>query len=314
MKNRAKIIQLILQSEYFTLNPPVLIDIGASEEINSKWKEISNYCICIAFDADDREFNVFENTGNSYKKLIRINRIVSDESHNSKSFYLTRSPFCSSTLSPDNEKLKPWFFSELFDVVNKIELPAITINEALKLAGINYIDWFKTDTQGTDLRIYNSLSPEVKNTISIAEFEPGIMDAYKGEDKLFSIMSEMHNNNFWLSDLEVKGTQRYNITTNNEINSSIIKRIVRVSPCWAEVVYLRELSSEMTVRQLLFLVIAALMEEQYGYCLEICDFGSQQFKISIFAEVRRLILKLIKNRQWSMPALMVKRKLIKLLK
>ena len=55
-----KIIQAVLSSSHFENKPPVLIDIGASGEINKKWRPIAPYSICIAFDADDREFNVSE--------------------------------------------------------------------------------------------------------------------------------------------------------------------------------------------------------------------------------------------------------------
>jgi hypothetical protein len=58
-----KIIKTILESDYFAAAPPVLVDIGASGEINTKWKPIAPYSICIAFDADDREFHITKQTG-----------------------------------------------------------------------------------------------------------------------------------------------------------------------------------------------------------------------------------------------------------
>ena len=50
-----KIIDQILRSEHFRDQPPVLIDIGASGGIHSKWKYIAKYSYCIAFDADDKK-------------------------------------------------------------------------------------------------------------------------------------------------------------------------------------------------------------------------------------------------------------------
>src|SRR3989337_1340495 len=105
-----KIISAILQSEYFRDRPPILIDIGASKEINQKWKAIAPYSTCIAFDADDRDFQISEVTNSQFKRLITFNRIVTDESTISLNFYLTKSPYCSSLLKPDMEKLKPWVF------------------------------------------------------------------------------------------------------------------------------------------------------------------------------------------------------------
>src|SRR5947209_1535560 len=130
MKAKHKIINDILQSIYFKDKPPVLIDIGASEKINSKWEQIAFFSICLAFDADDRDFKLTEENTSSFKRLIKINRIVETENKNKQLFYLTSSPYCSSLLEPNELKLRPWYFSDLFKVEKHIELPAITINKA----------------------------------------------------------------------------------------------------------------------------------------------------------------------------------------
>lgn len=200
-----RIIDSILSSSHFEAKPPVLIDIGASGEINTKWNKIAPYSICIAFDADDREFRVTENTVSGYKKLLVINRIVTATESEFTDFYLTSSPFCSSLLTPEMEKLEPWLFKSLFEVEKTVQLQAITIQQALMQSGLSYIDWFKTDTQGTDLRLFLSVAEEIRQNILAAEFEPGIIDAYAGEDKLFTLMKEMPESGFWLSSMDVKG-------------------------------------------------------------------------------------------------------------
>src|SRR5438128_45851 len=134
-----KIISDILSSSWFENQPPVLIDIGASGEINAKWKKIAPWSVCIAFDADDREFKVSENVVSGYKKLLVINRIVTDRETALTDFYLTASPFCSSLLPPEKEKLSPWVFQSLFKVKKTVQLQTITIQQALREAGIQYI-------------------------------------------------------------------------------------------------------------------------------------------------------------------------------
>ena len=53
---------------------------------------------------------------------------------------------------------------------------------ALSKAGVDYVDWYKSDSQGTDMSIFDSLPKNISNKILAAEFEPGIIDAYQGED------------------------------------------------------------------------------------------------------------------------------------
>jgi hypothetical protein len=304
-----RILRTILQSELFLKQPPVLIDIGASGEINAKWKEIAPYSVCIAFDADDREFKISEETNKGYKKLVTFNRIVSEHAARQQSFYLTASPFCSSLLKPDTGKLKNWAFADLFEVVKETTLPAITIEEALSQAGITYIDWFKSDTQGTDLRLFTSLPPRLAGGILALEFEPGIMDAYQGEDKLHAVMREMDKGNYWMSGMQVKGTQRIGAAYKNEAG----KRALRNSPCWAEVTYLRQPSEEATQRQLLLLYAYALIEKQYGFAIEVADFGLRKFNEPIFTECRKAALDKLRQEKWKAPLVIVKRQINKML-
>lgn len=306
-----KIIDTILRSSFFQNKPPVLIDIGASGEINAKWKKLAPYSICIAFDADDREFTVDEKTASGYKKLLVINRIVTAEATAATDFHLTASPFCSSLLMPDAEKLRPWVFKSLFKVEKTVQLPAITLNQTLEQAGIQYIDWFKTDTQGTDLRLFLSLTDDTRANILAAEFEPGIMDAYKGEDKLFMLMNQMQESGFWLSSMEVKGTQRLNENYVKMFGDFNATRMVRRSPCWAETTYLRNPIYTGT-RELLLLVVFALLERQYGFALEVCDTAIDKTGESIFTTCRQAVLQQLKNEKLKLPLVMLKKQLNKL--
>jgi len=304
-------IDTILQSRYFNDQPPVLVDIGASGEINAKWKSIAGYSFCLAFDADDREFHVSDQVNKSYKRLITFNRIVTTESSDYSTFYLTASPYCSSLLEPDMGKLRPWLFNPLFKVIKQTQLPTVTLAQSLQTAGIKYIDWFKVDTQGTDLRIFKSLPSEIQETVLAAEFEPGIMDAYKQEDKLYSVMEEMHKQNFWLSSMKIKGTQRLKSDYADQFGSFTSERIIRTSPGWAEINYFRNPAGQ-SCRSLLMTIVFALLERQYGFALEISDYGIDQFNEPLFTESRKYVLSKIKSEKIKLPLIILKRKVNKL--
>jgi hypothetical protein len=301
-----KIIGTILRSKFFQDQPPVLVDIGASGEINSKWDVIASYSICLAFDADDRDFQFSENVNGVYKKLITFNRIVTAEPLAETNFYLTSSPYCSSVLKPENEKLKPWVFKDFFRVEKMAVLPAITVAQALQQAGIQYVDWFKSDSQGTDLRLFKSLPGEIASKVLAAEFEPGIIDAYEGEDMLSAIIWEMHNDNFWMSSMEIKGTQRLHAEYAQTMNSFVRRRVLRNSPCWAEITYLRQKFPD-NERQLLLLYVFALVEKQFGFALEIADYAITQFKEPLFEECRKAVLKKLETEKLKTPLVFFKK-------
>ena len=307
-----KIIQTILTSAYFSDAPPVLIDIGASGEINAKWGAIAPFSVCLAFDADDREFHVTEQVNQTYKKLITFNRIVTSTAAKEADFYLTASPFCSSLLSPEKEKLKPWVFSELFEVDRVAKLPTITIEASLKQVKIDYIDWFKTDTQGTDLRLFTSLPATLQDGILAAEFEPGIIDAYVGEDKLYIVMQEMHKRDFWLSTMEVKGVQRLRSDHAAGIRPFVAGKMLRKSPGWAEVTYLKQ-PGTLPARSLLLLYVFALLERQYGFALEVTEAALSRFPEALFRECQEAVKDQLTKERKRTPLVFFKRQVNKIL-
>jgi len=306
-----KIIGTILRSKFFQGQPPVLIDIGASGQINSKWKAIAPYSICLAFDADDRDFKIKESENSAYKKLISFNRIVTADEVNQGPFYLTASPYCSSLLKPETEKLKPWVFNNLFDVEKVTDLPAITLDHALQQAGIHYIDWYKSDTQGIDMRIFKTLPQEITSKILAVEFEPGIINAYENEDMLYQVMQEMHSSEYWLSSMEVKGTKRLKADYVRSMSSFVKKRILRDSPCWAELTYLHQTSGR-TERELLLLFVFALVEKQFGFALEVADYAINSFTEPLFAECRKAVLKKLEGEKIKTPLVLFKKQFNKL--
>jgi len=252
-----------------------------------------------------------EEQSSRYRRLITINRIVVPTPVEESEFYLTESPFCSSALEPDTEKLQDWPFSAHFNVLKVIKLSTITIATALERAGLGYVDWFKTDSQGTDLRLFTSLPEKVARNVIAAEFEPGIMDAYKGEDKLHAVMKEMDKRGFWLSSIQVQGTQRISGNAAKRI-SKLALQTVRKSPFWAEVCYLRNFY-EPSERQLLLLCVFALIEKQWGFALDVAMRAQEHSANRLFADLALALQKNIGARRLVLPLVYIKRKLTRLL-
>src|SRR6478735_9507435 len=126
------IIDIIFNRKELTEQPPVLVDVGASGVIHKAWQPFSKYCICIAFDADDREFQISEQDSNNFKKLYKFNCIVSDKEEESLDFYLTQNPYCSSTLEPDESLVKNYVYDDNFTVVKRSTINNISISKSLE--------------------------------------------------------------------------------------------------------------------------------------------------------------------------------------
>ncbi|GAB4302144.1 MAG: hypothetical protein Fur0034_16630 [Desulfuromonadia bacterium] len=307
------IIDEILKRPEFADRPPILLDIGAAGEINPKWREIAPYSICIAFDADDREMGYVERETKGYRELFVYNCIASADSTGQALFFLTHSPQCSSLLEPRYQDLEKWAFCESFHVKEKIRLQAKALPDVLAELNISRIDWFKTDSQGSDLRLFASLGDDMIAHVLAAEFEPGIIDAYYGEDKLWQILAYMENKPFWLSSLTVKGSQRISSVSRKRFLSQpqtrLLPALLRSSPGWGEMTYLNLFekdSQRFDRRDYLLGWIFAIIEKQYGFALDLSILGAQWFGDPIFSKLERESLMRLRRGYLSLPFFLIK--------
>ncbi|NSL85783.1 FkbM family methyltransferase, partial [Chitinophaga solisilvae] len=299
------LIEKVLNTPELVNQPPVLLDIGASGAIHFRWKKIAKYAICIAFDPDDRKYGYIVRENDNYRKLYVFNCVVTDAASEEQPFYLTRSPYCSSFLTPRTDELQPYAFAEKFTVERETRLMTRTVQEVLQELNIGYIDWFKTDSQGLDLRIFQSLEEGITRRMKVAEFEPGIMHAYHGEDKLHAVLRHMDNLPFYLSEITVKGPNRISQQQLKDITSSpFMQKLLAAShkqtAGWGEMVYLNSFDprENMSQRDLLLGWVIATLNEEYGLALQIATQGAAQYKAPLFEELRRGSIKNIRRTIW----------------
>lgn len=287
-----KLIYKILNYPELKVKPPILVDIGASERIHSKWKRIAEYSICLAFDADNRDFQFVEKEHSRFKKLFVYNCIALDRDVNKADFFLTKSPYCSSTLKPNLARLKPYIHSSLFEVEKKVELNAIHIQKALDNAKLDYVDWFKSDSQGIDLRLFKSLDEKIKSKVLVAEFEPGLVDAYSGEDKLYSVLKELNDSGFWLSDIQIKGVARLpkellDSEFKGETFRKLIKESLKKAPGWGEMTFINSFdNSELSIREYLLGWLFCTLEGHHSFAFVLAKDGFEKFNLDIFIELK----------------------------
>lgn len=268
-------IQELLNHSSVKNQPPVLIDVGASGKIHRNWRAIAKHSICIAFEADTRDFGYVVKETDNYKKLFVFNCIVTDNTNTSTDFYLTKHPHCSSILEPDLNGLKYMAWANRFEVDRVVQLSSKDLHSVLQELNIQYVDWFKTDSQGLDLRLFKNMGMERISKVHVAEFEPGLIDAYKGEDKMHSLISYMEGLKlFWISDFIVKGSAHITPALLQSLSSnSLIRKLkmfsIKNSPGWGELTYMNYLNqSNVSKRDYCVGLAFGLVLKQYGFVLD----------------------------------------------
>lgn len=294
----ASTFDLIFNHSSLINKPLVLLDVGASGGIQSEWLPITKYATWIGFDADNRELDSTVSQSKNCKKQILINCLVSDRNIPDADFYLTSSPFCSSMLHPNNEELSAWNYADLFQVERTIKLPCRSISEVLASNGIDHVDWLKVDSQGIDLRITKSLPPTILDNIISLDYEPGIVNAYKGEDFFLDVVQFMRERPYWITKMTVKGAEKVDI---NELKSYFSDEelqqfrfgnsFLKSAPGWVELGYLRNFDEHLSIREVLVLIAFSLISDQEGNALKVSNLAAKKFGDPVFNEIGKNIIK-----------------------
>lgn len=259
----------IFQRKDLQEEPPTLIDIGASIGINPRWKAIARYCVCVAFDPDDRDFEYTEKKDSGFKRLWMVNKVVVGQARGEKQrFHLTKNPYCSSLLPPRLERLRDFSYAERFEIDRTVEVEAVDLPQVLCDLKVKKFDWIKIDSQGVDLQLFSSLPVEVQNGAVAIEFEPGLIDTYLGEDKLAPVLAHMEGLDYFLVNIKVCEAMRIPARDLDELFPGKYQRkcadlVVPRVPAWTEIAYLHKLRDEAPTREFILAWLFATIFEHH---------------------------------------------------
>ena len=290
------LLHRVMSEPELVAEPPVLVDVGAAGGMHRAWKALAPYSIGVSFEPDSREAPAPGAAQAGFKEWIFCPGLAVPEttSDGQQELYLTRSPQCSSTLKPDVDSLRDWSFASFFDVVESRRFPATTVMAALQARGIHRIDWLKCDTQGLDLRLFLSLPDAVKRGLISVEFEPGVIDAYRGEDPLAEVLKTMRGHPFWLSELSVVKSARASAQlVAGNLGPALVPWVRRLSPGapgWVNVRFVREVGLEpqaLDRRSHLLAWAVATVTGQPGYGLKVAAAGGERYGGELFSDLLR---------------------------
>ena len=286
---------------------PVLIDIGASGKPPEIWDDIKLYSRYVGFDPDSRDIPDGKSLG--YWKADIIDKAVIAGEDTSVDIFLTKSPYCSSTLPPDLDSLKHYAWYDLFIVLEKTKLSAISLPTLITQIALDRIDWFKTDSQGIDLRLFLSIPASIRDHILAVDIEPGSMPAYNGEDVFTQAHESLIAQGFWLSDINIGSCPRIHQNSINKIFKT--KKVdagkscmsaLPGSPCYYEARYLRSIewlkSHNTEERDYLLLGIFALIDGKIGYALDVINAYKEKTNDSNIDVLENILLHIIRKKIW----------------
>ncbi len=286
---------------------PVLIDIGASGKPPEIWDDIKLYSRYVGFDPDSRD--IPDSTSFGCWKADIIDKAVIAGEEEFIDIFLTKSPHCSSTLLPNLDSLKHYAWHDLFIVLEKTKVSAISLPTLITRIALDRIDWFKTDSQGIDLRLFLSIPTSIRDHILAVDIEPGLMPAYNGEDYFTQAHESLIDQGFWLSDINIGSCPRIHQNSVNKIYKQKKPDVMQIcicalpgSPYYCEARYLRSIewlkSHNAEDRDYLLLCIFSLIDGKIGYALDVINAYKEKTTDSNIDNLETILLHIMRKKIW----------------
>ena len=249
---------LINLNNSLELDKFTLLDIGASGGIEKKWAKFEEFINIVGYEPDKNEFdNLIRN--NKTPKNIFINAALGRNKTESK-LYITKKQQLSSLLKPDPSIVNKYLNSERFDITNEVDVHLITVDQSLQDAKIKTIDFFKIDTQGSELDILKGSNKTLEHVVGI-EIEVEFNPIYVGQPIYSEVDTYIRNLGFELMDFE----PAYYLRKENNRNYSSSGQIMFANAIYfPNDQYLKEKINKDFLRKLVF---TSLVYKKYDYTM-----------------------------------------------
>lgn len=175
-----------------------LIDIGASGQLDKKWKPIESLVNLVAFDPNEEECSRLASLPSKLRSATYLPYAVGGEDEQA-TLFKTESIYCYTVCEPNTPWLDRFTFGDLFAVTGTEPIPVRRFGNIEELAGFD-ADVIKTDSQGLDLQILSNSGNLLERAFYV-ETETGFVENCLGETTYAQIDEFMRSQGFLLFDL-----------------------------------------------------------------------------------------------------------------
>ena len=187
----------------------MLVEVGASGGTHQAWRALAPHAICIAVRSRSPRSRRRQSESGGYRKLHVFPAAAVADDRTEAELHLTRSPYCSSLLEPDPEVARGLGVRAAVRGGADRARPCMPLRRALEEAGVARVDWFKTDSQGTDLRLFQSLDPSIPPARAGGRVRaPASSTPTAARTSCRRALDAMDREGFWLAALAIHGTAR----------------------------------------------------------------------------------------------------------
>ena len=207
-----------------------LIDIGASGQLDKKWKPIESLVNLVAFDPNEEECRRLASVPTKLRSATYLPYAVGGDDEQA-TLFKTESIYCYTVCEPNTPWLDRFTFGDLFTVKGTERIPVRRFGNIEELADFD-ADVIKTDSQGLDLQILSN-SGTLLDRAFYVETETGFVENCMGETTYSQIDEFMRSQGFLLFDLGA----HHRVPRRNRLSNH---RSGREQILWCESVWLKD--------------------------------------------------------------------------
>lgn len=190
------------------------VDVGARWGITEPWTHFGDIVNIIGFEPDETECKKLNAQIREKDLFIKYLPIALLDEKKDATLNITRSPGCSSLLTPNAKILNQFPDFERFDIVKKTQLYTNSLNSVLEEYRIKDIDFIKVDTQGTELNILKGAGQVLSRDVFGIAVEVEFAQLYENQPLFADVDEYLRECGFALFDLNRHRWKRGNIPTN----------------------------------------------------------------------------------------------------
>lgn len=161
-----------------TLKPLIILDVGCRWGFADKFIDDVENILVYGFDPDVEECERLDRF--YHNENIRLVPIGLSDLPGKRKLFLTNEPACSSLYQPDAMLTENYPALNCAKEMSTIDVDVSTLDIWAESVGINYVDYIKIDTQGSELAILKG-GEKVLQSVRFLEIEVEFNPIYKGQ-------------------------------------------------------------------------------------------------------------------------------------